>query len=182
MKKTIGILVGVILLSGLIYTIYKGYESTKNKEDVAIEEKEKDVRIRKILSYDLENNYPNEYIDVLKAYTSTVEYIYSGIDNVDVEKAVEIQRQLLSKEVLKLNSKEEQIRIAKLDIKKKLSEGINIYSSKVYDTYQDSINNKIAVGSSLYYSTQGTGNNIDIEYHLIKEDGKWKVFHFRSKG
>lgn len=181
MKKLIISLVSIVMLLVIGFTVFTSivYKKEKDKEKAKEEIENTDKKLKDILNYDFENDYPDNYKDVLTAYVKTVEYIYSGKEDLELDKVIKVQRQLLAKEVLELNTLEEQTKQALIEINENKEANFSVYSSKIYDMREDNLNKNLVTASVRYYTTAGKGNNIDIEYNIFKVFGKWKVFDFR---
>ncbi len=204
MKKLIGVLT-VILIITLGYAVYLGFSlrsqemqqiGTETETTVEDEESDKDknkdkdkdknreaadAEYERLMSRDLENNYPASYLEVMVYYTDIIKYLYSGdATEEQIANLIDKERQLYAKDILLLNTYEDQVAYAMEDIAMFTQNDNRILEAEVYDIFETSREDQLTE-ISVKYLVSKTGN-IDMQYYLVKEGAHWKILSFKATG
>ncbi len=170
MNKVIGII--LIIVMGVVF-----YYSSIGKFDRITKQFESDYE--KILSYDLNDKYPDTPIAIIGVYAETIEYLYGqtkkGEKKTDenIQDVIYVQRKLLDQEVLDTNPEEVQVAKVKEEIQQLTKQGVYIISTKVMPEYVQAKNDIYGVKAVQY--TNKKGNNY-LEYYLRKDNNnRWKI-------
>ncbi|MFV0440151.1 MAG: DUF6715 family protein [Lachnospirales bacterium] len=163
----------ILVFVGIFFVGLKSrIESNANKNDVSEAER--------LLSVNLETDYPKGPEAVVTYYYEIFSYMYGG--NSDVTYTSELvwqMRSLFTQELMSLNPYEMQKENALNEIVESQTTGVKILDARVENAYYDELNNNIAYVEVKEYWT-GIRNK-SVNYALYLEDGKWKIQRWDSK-
>lgn len=170
MNKNVGtvIITLLVIILGIIM-VAVGF-ILKREEAVNVETTKYD----NIMAYDLDTQYPSNYVEVLNIHNQIVEFLYGGeITDDQIAEVIAQQRKLFSKELLSLNSYDSQVQKATIEIQTQRESGEMIISHNLVESFVTPESPDVAIAYVAEY-TNTTKNNY-LQYDLIKEDNLWKI-------
>lgn len=149
------------------------------------------TEVEKIITKDVESNYPKTPREVVKLYNRIIACYYGEeLKNAEVEKLADQMLLLLDEDLLVINTRDEYIDSVKADIRTYKAQKKKVVSTTVCDSnevkYVDDVKegtsevDKIAyVNASYFVNTDGTFAYTYQQYVLRKDDnGRWKILTF----
>ncbi len=134
-----------------------------------------------LLERDLEKDYPESPLAVMKYYYDISKYLYSGTNDITLTSDLIWQQRLMfTRELQVLNPYEVQKEKALEEIVQLQTNGVNMISVEISDARLDPENTTIAYITVTEYWTNS--NNMTKEYALYLEDGKWKIHRLEIIG
>ncbi len=169
-KNSTGIVIGVLIflisvvVGSLIMLLYNNSEEQQSDDPyLAIEE------------LDLEYNYPDNHLQVVKDYYTIYSYLYSGECDLDkIEEVITKQRLLFAEELNEYNPYEAQVNNVISEITQMNDMGVYFID---YDINRDVISEGEITKADVYVTEYLSGLVTNYKkYTLIKEAGDWKIF------
>lgn len=173
------ILVMVIVAAGIIYAFFN--MTSKTDEEVP------KTKIEKLISRNLEGNYPATPREVVKVYGELTKYLYNGdekgkLTEEQLEALFDQIRLLYSEELLAENPREEQLGRLKADIEdyKKKSKTIMSYSvEKTSQIETGKLKNENAAEVLITFTTKASGEQPARTHERVllreEEEGCYKI-------
>ncbi len=163
----VSLITTIIIVGGLVL-VYFGV-SARMKEVVEPKVKEVD----KVLSRNLETDYPDSPAGVVRHYYEIYTVIYSGNAVSRTSDLVWQERGLFTKELQILNPYEIQVENVLEEIAMTQAGGDKLLTYEILDVYQDSENEKIFYVDVVEYWTGAV--KVNKKYALFQEDNNWKI-------
>lgn len=184
--KNIKKLVTVTLIIVLCVVLYYRFANKDDKNVKNGTEYERLSEVERILTKNLDENYPTTPLEVVKFFTR-IQKCYYNEDNTDkvVEELADMARQLMDEKLLEKNPKEEYYKDLKEEIeayhkaKRTIS---NIMFDKASDVTYISVNGaKTASLNCTYYIQNGKTLLTSKETYVLRkdEDGFWKIYGWK---
>lgn len=183
-KKNIRTIIAVAILAvlGISYYFYLANRNPATP-DAPLENPE----LSRLLTLDIENNYPQTPKEVVKLYAQISQAYYkTKLSDAEVEKLAKKARLLFDNELLKTQTDNEYLMALKADID--IYQGLGRYiadfevANSSLITYKTLHNKNYAIVPMKYILRQGKESVS--AYHSFKlrkdEDGKWKILYWES--
>lgn len=187
-KSTQRIIYTVLIMTVLaVVVIYAYFRMTGKKEEQVPK-----TKVEKLISRNLEGNYPATPREVVKVYGEYTKYLYNGSDG---EKLTEEQfdalfdqvRLLYADELLEENPREEQLARLKMDVKAYEEQSKTIMSYTVQQSSQiefGKVDGKEAAKVGLIFMTKAEGEQPAKTYEEFilqpDEEEQWKIIGWQQ--
>lgn len=132
-----------------------------------------------IAQVDLDKNYPATALDLIEYNNKVIFAMYGGgIKDTEIALAFARQRKLFASELIELNPFEDNLVKLTEDIVKNKSAQKYIVGFETGEATYDGVNDSICTVEVL----QKTNTAVEylVKYHLITENGKWKILAWES--
>lgn len=168
-KKTGTVIITLLVIILCIIMVAVGF-ILRQEDAVKVETAKYD----KIMAYNLDTQYPSNYVEVLNIHNEIVQFLYGGeITDEQIPDVIAQQRNLFSKELLALNSYESQVQKATIEIQTQRESGEMIISNDLVESFVTPESPDVALAYVAEY-TNTTQNNY-LKFDIIKEDHLWKI-------
>lgn len=172
MKKSARVLIGITLMIVIVVIFYTTNVVKNSPKNLSVYDT--------LMSYDFENNYPDNPSDIIVLNNKIIKYLYSDeITKEQIEDIALLQKNLFSQKLIDLNPENEQLETLKQQIKLLKEDKIKIMDIKDNPPEYDEKTNFICTIKSLIYMTKG--GNVYRTYTIIKEQNKfWKIYSWED--
>lgn len=188
-KSTQKIIYTVLIMAVLaVIAVYAYFQTTRNPEEKAVPK----TKLEKLISRNLEGNYPATPREVVKTYGELTKYLYNGdeegkMTDRQFEALFDQVRLLYDEELLAQNPREEQLARLKYDVADYRKADRDIMSCSVQKTSQiehGKLNGADVVKVALVFMTKATGEQPAKTYEqfLLREDENknWKILGWQQ--
>lgn len=180
MKKTtiIVTIVLLIVVSGVVgvYSYYSG-KARAEKEEATLS------AVQRVLSRDLDNNYPATVKEVIKYYSEIVRYFYaSDTSEEELEQLGLKARELYDSELLEINELDKYLLSLKADVsnfrnQERYITGVDVASSVNVDTFVEDGYEFARLSCGYNISDKGVTKQMIIVYLLRRDENRrWKIY------
>jgi hypothetical protein len=171
MHKTIAIILLIVLTGGIYYFIDHERSSPKTKSLSPYQ---------KVMSHDLEENYPSSPYEVMIMNNHIITYLYGlEIKEEEIPTVINQQRYLFSPELLELNPEDVQVEKIVTEIKAYKEQGFKIIRINSLPVEYNPQNVKLATVKVIQF-TNAPKNNY-LKYVLEQQiNGEWKILGWKS--
>ncbi|MCL2352560.1 MAG: hypothetical protein FWC55_08525 [Firmicutes bacterium] len=133
------------------------------------------VRAQSLLETDLDGDYPQDPAALAELNGRFVECLYGGADESLIPGLIRKQRRLFAGALLELNPEEEAVSRAMEQIGRMSGRGLRITGAEAGEPVYDG-----ADACSVTVTEYMTRNMRDtLEYTMIRENGRWKIYGFK---
>lgn len=175
-----------VVITILILAVGGYYYYLSNKPVVQKEEDVTLTEVQKVLTRNLENDYPPTPKEVLKYYSEISKCYYNETyTDEELEQMVDQMRRLYDDELIAINPKEQYMNDVKLDIKKFTEAGhkLSSYSPSASTDveYFNKDERECAKLYCIYTIREGSGYITSKEVFIMRkslEDSHWKIYGF----
>lgn len=180
MKKTWVVAIAVVviaLLCGGFYWFNQKYGGNSTEKEL--------TKVQKIITKDLEKDYPETPREVIKLYNRIITCYYG--EEYTEEEFVQLAEQalcLFDEELLEINPRDTYIASVQQDVNEYKDRKKTISQSSVCDTaevrYVTDNQDKIAYVTASYFIKEGNSYSKTYQEYVLRKDenGKWKILTF----
>lgn len=182
MKKKVGIAILAVVCIGLIVGLF--YYFTVQKR-ASVEDNVELTEVQKLITEDLDKNYPVTPREVVKFYNRIITSYY-GEEYTDdeLEQLGDQARKLFDDELLENNPRDEYFTSLRADIADYKEKSKTIMNSNVCDSndvnYQTVDGDECAYVTSSYFVNENKAYSRTYQMYVLRkdEDGNWKILVF----
>lgn len=182
MKKKISLVAAAVICIGAIVGLFYFFS---NQRRTSVENMTELTEVQKLITEDLEKNYPARPREVVKFYNRIITCFYEETyTEEELEKLGDQARMLFDEELLANNPRDEYFTALKADIAEYREKSKTIMNSSVCSS--NDVNYQVVDGDECAYVTSTYFINEDKEYsrthqmYVLRkdEDGNWKILVF----
>lgn len=180
-QKTTRVIIAVLIVI-LIVGVYYNFSV---KKSASAENSTELTEVQKVITKNLEENYPATPREVVKLYNRIINCFYNETYTDDELYALGDQARLLfDEELLENNPRDEYFTALKADIASYEAESKTIMSSDVCDSndvhYQTIDGDECAYVTASYFMEENKSYNRTYQMYVLRkdEDGNWKILVF----
>lgn len=178
--RKFGIIIFMIAICVAYFFYAKARPGIKNEigtNAIQVDKKFEDIKEK------IEEDYPATAKEVMQVYNELMGYAYcSSMKDEYIEAYVDDIRLLYSKELLKLNSKEQQVAAITAERITEVDRPLIVIESSIETVIKPEIGGEIS-DTQAQVEVKHSTNKSDVlrTYTLIKEDGKWKIKSWKDE-
>lgn len=181
MKKT-GVIIAALIC---ILLVCGGYFIVKKESDRAQNNEKELTEVEKLITRDLELNYPSTPREVIKFYNRIIEVFYKEeLSDNELSQLADQVLLLFDVELAEVNPKDSYLYAVRADIDRYKADSKYIAQSRVCDSndvkYVTKDEEKLAYVDASYFVREDSSHTRTYQEYVLRQngDGKWKILGF----